>query len=167
MSEPTLSAHDLIAWNQKTAEGWQRLLTAHPELFTASCDIAGTRSVAELLQHIVAVELRYAERLADLPVSDYANISFDSVESLFATHNRAIAIFQQLLLNSDIDWNAPIEFTTRTMGEARSNRKTILFHALMHGIRHYAQLASLARKCDVKPDWQMDYLVMNLERVQS
>jgi uncharacterized damage-inducible protein DinB len=166
MSEPTLSAHELIAWNQKTAAGWQRLLTAHPELFTKSCDIAGTRTVAELLQHIVAVELRYAERLADLPVSDYANIPFDSVDSLFATHNRSMAIFQQLL-DSDIDWIAPLEFTTRTMGEARSNRKTILFHALMHGIRHYAQLATLARQCGVKPDWAMDYLMMNFERVPS
>ena len=165
MSEPTLSAHDLIAWNEKTAAGWQRLLTAHPELLTESCDIAGTKSVAELLQHIVAVELRYAERLADLPVSDYANISFDSLESLYSTHNRAIAIFKQLL-NSEIDWNAPIQFTTRTMGEARSNRKTILCHALLHGIRHYAQLATLARHCSVKPDWPMDYLMMNFERVQ-
>jgi uncharacterized damage-inducible protein DinB len=166
VSEPTLSAHELIAWNEKTATGWQRLLTTHPELLTQSCDIAGTRTVGELLQHIVAVELRYAERLADLPISDYANISFDSVDSLFATHNRAIAIFQQLL-NSDIDWDAPIKFTTRTMGEARSNPKTILFHALMHGIRHYAQLASLARQCGVKPDWPMDYLMMNFERVPS
>ncbi len=166
MSKPTLSAHDLIAWNEKTAAGWRRLLTAHPELLTESCDIAGTKSVAELLQHIVAVELRYAERLADLPVSDYANISFDSVESLYATHNRAIAIFQQLL-NSDIDWSTPIQFTTRTMGEARSSRKTILFHALLHGIRHYAQLASLVRHCGVKPDWPMDYLMMDIERVQA
>jgi uncharacterized damage-inducible protein DinB len=165
MSEPTLSAHELIAWNEKTAAGWQRLLTAHPELFTAPCDIAGTRTFAELLQHIVAVELRYAERLAELPVSDYANIPFDSVETLFATHNHAMAVFQQLL-SSDIDWDEPLQFTTRTMGEARSNRKTILFHALLHGVRHYAQLASLARQCGVKPDWPMDYLMMNFERVQ-
>jgi uncharacterized damage-inducible protein DinB len=164
MSEPILTAQDLIAWNEKTATNWQRLLASHPELLTQPCDVAGTKTVAELLQHIVAVELRYAERLVDLPVSDYANIPFGTVESLYTTHDRAIAIFQQLLA-SDIDWDEPLEFTTRTMGSARSTRKTIFFHALLHGIRHYAQLASLARQHGVKPDWPMDYLFMHMEPI--
>jgi uncharacterized damage-inducible protein DinB len=164
MSEPILTAQDLIAWNEKTATNWQRLLTSHPELLTRTCDIAGTKTVAELLQHIVAVELRYAERLADLPVSDYANIPFGTVESLYATHDRAVAIFQQLLA-SEINWDEPLEFTTRTMGSARSTRKTIFFHALLHGIRHYAQLASLVRQHGVKPDWPMDYLFMHMEPI--
>jgi uncharacterized damage-inducible protein DinB len=164
MSEPVLTAHDLIAWNEKTSENWRKLLANHPKLLTQPCDVAGTTTVAGLLQHIVAVELRYAERLADLPVSDYAAIPTDSVEAIYSTHDRSIAIFQQLLA-SDIDWNEPLDFTTRTMGPLRSNRKTILFHTLLHGVRHYAQLASLVRHCGVKPDWPMDYLFMNIERV--
>jgi uncharacterized damage-inducible protein DinB len=164
MSEPILTAQDLIAWNEKTATNWQRLLASHPELLTQSCDIAGTKTVAELLQHIVAVELRYAERLADLPVSDYANIPFGTVESLYATHDRAMAIFQQLLAEG-INWDEPLEFTTRTMGSARSTRKAIFFHALLHGIRHYAQLASLVRQHGVKPDWPMDYLFLHMEPI--
>ena len=163
MSEPILTAQDLIAWNEKTATNWQQLLANHPELLTQPCDIAGTKTVAELLQHIVAVELRYAERLASLPISDYDKVPFDSVESIYATHDRAIAIFQQLMI-SDINWDEPLEFTTRSMGPARSNCKTIFFHALLHGIRHYAQLASLVRQCGVKPDWPMDYLFMHMER---
>jgi len=163
MTQPILTAEEVLAWNEKTAQNWRQLLTSHPELLTQSCDIAGTKTVAELLQHIVAAQLRFAERLADLPVSDYAAIPFDSVESIYATHDRTIAIFQQLLA-SNIDWNEPLEFTTRSMGAARSNRKTILFHALLHGIRHYAQLASLVRQRGVKPDWPMDYLFMHMER---
>jgi uncharacterized damage-inducible protein DinB len=162
MSEPTLTATELIAWVEKTSAGWRTLLSAHPELLPIPCDIAGVQSVAQLLQHIVAVELRYAERLADLPVSDYANIPFDSVESIYATHDRAIAIFQQLLA-SDIDWNQSIEYMTRIMGPARSARKTILFHALFHSIRHYAQLATLARQHGIKPGWAMDYLFMDIQ----
>jgi uncharacterized damage-inducible protein DinB len=124
----------------------------------------GVKTVAGLLQHIVAVELRYAERLADLPVSDYTDIPFDSVETIYATHNRAMMILKQLLA-SDIDWDAPIEYATRTMGQARSARKTILFHALLHGIRHYAQLATLVRQHGVKPNWAMDYISMDIEFV--
>jgi uncharacterized damage-inducible protein DinB len=165
MSEPVLTAQELIIWNEKTAAGWRKLLTNHPELLTKPCDIANTRSIAELLQHIVAAQLRYAERLANLPISDYATIPFDSVESIYATHDRSIAILQKVLASQDYDWDEPIDFATRTMGTLHSNRRTILFHALLHGIRHYAQLASLVRQCGIKADWPMDYLFMNAELV--
>jgi uncharacterized damage-inducible protein DinB len=164
MSKPNLSAEDLVAWLETTSTNWRKLLNAHPDLLTQPCDVAGVRSVGELLQHIVAVELRYAERLADLPVSDYANIPFDSVDAIYTTHEHSTAILRQLL-NSNIDWNTSIEYMTRSYGPARSSRKTILFHALLHGIRHYAQLATLARQCGVKPDWPMDYIFMDIEKV--
>ena len=164
MTQPFLTAEEILAWNEKTAQGWRRFLTAHPELMVQPCDIAGTKSVAELLQHIVAAQLRYAERLAGLPISDYAAIPFDSVESIYAVHDRAVVIFQQLLA-SDTDWSEPIDFVTRTAGTLHSDRKTILFHALLHGIRHYAQLASLTRQRGVKADWPMDYLFMNVKQI--
>jgi uncharacterized damage-inducible protein DinB len=39
----------------------------------------------------------------------------------------------------------------------------MLFHTLLHGIRHYAQLATLARQYGIKPDWSMDYFLMGIE----
>jgi uncharacterized damage-inducible protein DinB len=164
MTQPVLTAEEILAWNEKTAQGWRQLLTNHPDLLTQSCDIAGTKTVAELLQHIVAAQLRYAERLSDLPISDYATIPFDSVDSIYSTHDRATTLFKQLLV-SDVNWELPLDFNTRTMGTLHSNRKTILFHALLHGIRHYAQLATLVRQCGVKPDWPMDYIFMDIEKV--
>jgi uncharacterized damage-inducible protein DinB len=164
MSAPNLSAEESIAWLETTSTNWRKLLNTHPELLTQSCDVAGVKTIAELLQHIVAVELRYAERLADLPVSDYANIPFDSVEAIYATHDSTINILRQLL-DSDIDWNQSIEYMTRSFGPARSTRKSILFHVIFHGIRHYAQLATLARQHGIKPDWPMDYIFMDITRV--
>jgi uncharacterized damage-inducible protein DinB len=164
MSEPVLTAGELLAWNEKTSNNWQKLLTTHPELLAVPCDVAGTKAVAQLLQHIVAVELRYAERLAALPVSDYANLPCDTVASIYATHERAAAIYRELLA-SDIDWEESMEYTTRSAGTLRSRRRTILIHALMHSIRHYAQLASLVRQHGVAPGWPMDYLFMDAERV--
>lgn len=161
MSEPVLTATELLAWTENTAENWRQLLGEHPELLAVDCDIAGVSTVGQLLQHIVAVQLRYAERLADLPVSDYANIPVDSIEAIYAVHQQSIAIFHRLL-ESEMDWDGPIEFVTRRMGPARSARKTVLFHALLHGIRHYAQLATLVRQHGVKPHWAMDYLFMNV-----
>lgn len=160
-----LTGEELLAWNDKTAEQWRKLLEAHDHLLALPCDIAGVKSVGELMQHIVAVPLRYAERLAGLPETSYEAIEYGTVAALFATHVQAMELFRGLLADPAYDWTQELEFTTRSMGVLRASRKTILVHALMHSIRHYAQLATLVRQHGVKPAWQMDYLLMGAQRV--
>ena len=162
MAEPALSANELLAWLEKTSSRWRELIATHPAILALPCDVAGTKSAAGLLQHIVAVELRYAERLAGLPASDYATIPYDSADAIYATHERAVDLFRTEL-ERDVDWDEKIEFVTRTMGPARSTRKAVLVHAMLHAIRHYAQLATLVRQHGIKPDWPMDYLFMHME----
>lgn len=164
MSQPVLTVDDVIAWNEHTHAEWRKLFTEHPEVLALPCDITGTKNVAELMQHIIAPELRYAEQLAGLPITDYKDIPYDSVEAIYATHERAIALFRELLAG-DIDWDGKYEFLTRSFGPARSTRKAVLFHALLHGIRHYAQLTTLVRQHGVKHKLPQDYLVMHLELV--
>lgn len=164
MSNLSLTGEEMLAWNESTTANWKTLCSEHPEVLDIACDINGTKSVAELLQHIVAVELRYAERLANLPVRDYAAIPFHSAEAVFATHDESIALYREQIA-SNVDWNERIEYMTRVMGPARSSRKTIFFHAMMHSIRHYAQLATLVRQHGFKPGRPMDYLLMDIEKV--
>ena len=166
MSMPNLTAEEVLAWLEKTSAGWRELLQQNPTLLNAPCDIAGNKTVGGLLQHIVAVELRYAERLAGLPATDYANVPYDSAAAIYATHDRAIQLYRQEILR-DLDWNERIEFVTRSMGPARASRKAVLFHAMLHSIRHYAQLATLVRLQGVKPHWAMDYLMMNMELIKG
>ncbi len=163
MPQPALTAEELLTWVDRTALGWRDLVLEHPEILALPCDIMNVQTAGGLLQHIVAAQLRYAERLAGMPVSDYSQIPADSAASIYATHQRAAAIFRNLFA-AELDWSEPLEFSTRA-GEARSSHKTILFHALLHGIRHYAQLATLVRQHGIKPAWPMDYLFMDVERL--
>ena len=163
MAQPALTAEEMLAWLETTSTNWRALIEEHPEILDMPCDVMGVSTVGQLLQHIVAVELRYAEQLSGLPPSDYSTIPFDSAAAIYATHDRAMHMVRKLLA-SGVDWDGKIDFVTRSMGPARSKRKTILFHSLMHGIRHYAQLATLVRQHGIKPGWQMDYLVMDMER---
>ncbi len=141
MTQPALSAEEVLAWNEQTTTRWRKLLTAHPELLANPCDIAGTKTVAELLQHIVTVELRYAERLANLPTSDYAAIPYDSLDAIYATHDRAAcAIFREQLhgcLRRRLEpnrWSSPPAFDGPSSGSLQP-QQTILFHrALLHSI---------------------------------
>lgn len=133
---------------------------SHPEVLALPCDIRETNRVAGLLQHIVAAELRYAERLADMQETPYEAVGMGSAEELYATHARAMALLRERLQIEEFDWDQQIDFVTRSAGRMRASRRTVLVHLLMHSVRHYAQLATLVRQHGVKPEWPMDYLFM-------
>ena len=160
-----LSADELMRWADDTSQRWFELLGRHPESLGIECDIMNTGTVAKLVQHIVAVELRYADRLQGVMESSYEHVPFGSAEELSETHRKAMEIFNRLLLDEGYDWEQSIQFQTRSAGVLRASRRTVLVHALMHTIRHYAQLATLVRQHGVKPDWPMDYLFMGATHV--
>jgi uncharacterized damage-inducible protein DinB len=159
MTEPALTATEALKWNQATNAAWLKLLTEHPEILQLPCDIMQTSTVAQLLQHIVAVEVRYAERILGLPETEYADVPYHSAEALYATHDRAMALYGRAL-DSVADWEEQIKFQTRSAGILLTSRKTILFHALFHSIRHYAQLGTLVRQHGYKTGVPGDYLFM-------
>ena len=164
MAEAALSAEEMLAWLDTTSSKWQALIEAHPEVLAMPCDVMSVSTVGGLLQHIVAVEVRYAEQLSGLPPTDYAQIPFDTAAAIYATHERAVRMLRALLA-SDIDWEERVDFQTRSMGKVTAKRKTVLFHAMLHAVRHYAQLATLVRQHGIKPGWHMDYIAMDIELV--
>jgi uncharacterized damage-inducible protein DinB len=157
----SLTADELLQWNDTTATKWRAFLEQAPEALTVACDVRGSETVADLLQHIVAAELRYAQQLSSEPISDYANIPKSTVAEIFQTHDLAMAKYRALNADNSIDWDEEIEVVTRSAGRLIAPRRAILFHGLLHGIRHYAQLATLLRRAGLSPDWQMDYLFMS------
>lgn len=157
-----ITGEELLNWVEHTSESWKRLLSEHPEALGFPCDIRETTSVAELLQHIVAAELRYAERLNELPQTPYEAIPFDSVETIYATHDRAMNLLRPLLDRDEAFWETIVDFQTRSAGTLRASRRTYLVHLLTHSIRHYAQLATLVRHQGLEHNLAADYLFMGL-----
>jgi uncharacterized damage-inducible protein DinB len=160
-----LTDEELQAWVERSSSGWKQLLASHPEILALPCDIRECHTVAELLQHIVAVELRYAERLRDLPQTDYTSIPFGTTEEIYATHDRAMELWREAQADSSTDWEEQLVFVTRSAGTLQASRRVVLVHALMHSIRHYAQLATLVRQHGIQPDWMMDYLGMGATQI--
>lgn len=163
MSLPSLTASELIAWNQYTAQKWREFVVAQPNVLDAPCDIFGAETCGGLLRHIVAAELRYADLLAGYPAGNYANLPGTTVEEIFEPHDRALRIFEALLKTPDYDWDHQMEFPTLTAGRRRAPRRAILFHAMLHGIRHYAQLATIVRQAGFAPNLAQDYLLVGSE----
>jgi len=158
MSGPVLTVSELLLWNDETAQRWKALFAAHPGAMDFDCDVYGVANVRGLLRHMFAVETRYAQRLSGESVTPYAEIPDGSAEELFALHDGAMAKYRALLADASVNWEEKLEFTTVSAGTQSATRKKILIHGLLHGIRHYAQLATLVRRRGVKPDWAMDFL---------
>ncbi len=165
MSLPALSAEDMLAWNDRTAKTWRDLVEHDPGVLLLECDIFGVSTVSQLLHHIVAVETRYAQRLACATETPFDAIPYSTAAEIFGAHDAAMEIIRAEVAKDD-DWDAKLQFQTLTMGLARASRKTVFFHALMHSVRHYAQLATLVRQHGFKTSFPMDYLAMGIERVE-
>lgn len=160
-----ISAENLVTWNDATAQRWRDFILANPVILTLLCDIRNGKTVADTLQHIVAVELRYAQRLSGLPESPYEEIPKDTINSLMAAHELALGLVRNLLASPIYDWSTEITFDTISLGRLRASRETVLVHLTLHGIRHYAQLATLVRQQGFKTTWPMDYLFFDAQRV--
>jgi uncharacterized damage-inducible protein DinB len=160
----TVSAESLLAWNDTTAQRWRDFIIHNPAILLLPCDIRNGKTVADTLQHIVAVELRYAQRLSGLPESPYEEIPKHSINSLHNAHELALTLVRNLLANPNYDWSVELMFDTISLGRLRASRETILLHLTLHSIRHYAQLATLVRQQGFKTTWPMDYLFAGAQR---
>ena len=158
-----LTAEELLAWADRTATEWRALLTAHPEALAFPCEINDGETVADLIHHIVGAELGYATRLCSAPALAREDVPRGTAETLYATHDRAMAMLRDLLLQDDVDWEELIEFKTGTAGAFRATRRTVFVHLVMHSIRHHAQLATVVRQSGVRADFEMDYLFMGVQ----
>ena len=106
-----------------------------------------------------AVELRYAKRLLEQPVTEYDQLSSKTTHELFSIFTRSQELMREFLSQvKDADWNKIMTFPTRTGGTLSASKRKIFVHAYLHGIRHWGQLATYLRQQGHKQDWQHDFV---------
>jgi uncharacterized damage-inducible protein DinB len=144
---PGITFEELMDWNEESATFWKAHLEANPALLELPCGIGGAGNVRDFMRHIWGVELRWAQRIAGLPVTERKDMPEGPLDALFGLHRQAMEILRTLLVDSAQDWDE-----TRTMDydwlppHARTcSRRKLLGHALLHSERHWAQLATLLR----------------------
>lgn len=142
-----ISLEELLAWSDDAAQQWRRHLDAHPALLAVSCDIGGVANVQQLVRHFWGAELRWAQRLAGLPVTDREALPTGPLDALFDLHRQAVDILGNLIAAPDYDWNEvyAVELPNVPEEMRQPTRRKVAAHALFHSQRHYAQLATIAR----------------------
>lgn len=154
-----LSFGELLDYTSEETNHWRDWFRKNPAALELACDIAGTKTVREVVLHIVIVQARYAERLLNLPITEYEQLAGKSAEELFALANKSAEDLRSFAVAAnDADWDGTLTFPTRTAGTLTASRRKIFVHALVHGVRHWAQLATFLRQEGYKQDWQHDFL---------
>jgi len=155
-----ISFAELLAANEAEMQKWRKWFDEQPPaVLDVPLSIALAKSVREFLLHIFAVELRYAERLKGLPVTAYETLTTESIADLFEIGEKAAAMYRDYLVTvTDDDLATVIEFPTRSAGMFRSSKRKIFLHAMLHSVRHWAQLATALREAGYPTNWGKDFL---------
>jgi uncharacterized damage-inducible protein DinB len=155
-----VSFAELLANNESHAAKWRKWFDEQSaDVLDVPLSIALAKNVREFLLHIFAVELRYAERIAGAPVTDYETLPTGTVADLFGIADRARAMYRGYLASAtDEDLGSVMEFPTRTAGVIRSSKRKMFVHALIHSVRHWAQLATALREAGYPTNWGKDFL---------
>lgn len=154
-----LSFGELLDYCAEKTSQWRDWFKKNPAAADVPSDIAGTKNVREVVLHIAAVQMRYAERLLNLPITEYEALGGKSTEDLFILAHKSLEDLRSFAVAAkDSDWEGTLTFPTRTAGTLTASRRKIFVHALLHGVRHWAQLATFLRQQGYTQDWPHDFI---------
>lgn len=103
------------------------------------------QKVGELVRHIFGGEKRYVERLSGQPLTDPASIPCDDIDALFQFGRQSRQELRELAARlSEPQWDVPNDYRILQYA-VRATPKKIVFHVLLHEVRHWAQIATLLR----------------------
>jgi uncharacterized damage-inducible protein DinB len=154
-----LSFGELLDYTSEETNHWRDWFRKNEAALDLACDIAGSKTVREVVLHIVIVQARYAERLLNLPITEYEQLAAKSAEELVALANKSAEDLRSFAVAAnDADWDGTLAFPTRSAGTLTASRRKIFVHALLHSVRHWAQLATFLRQQGHKQDWQHDFI---------
>jgi uncharacterized damage-inducible protein DinB len=152
---------ELLAYTDAETERWHAWLREQPaEVLQVRVGDATRETVRELIGHIFAVELRYAQRLVDQPVTQYEELDMGSLDVLWRIHARARGALRQYLDAMPAgERTREMTFQTRKLGPLSATAHKVVMHTFLHGIRHWAQIATALRQAGYPPQWEHDWLM--------
>jgi len=153
---------ELMRYTEMETAKWRTFLeSAGPKILEVEVDTAGMKDLRGVLLHIFAVELRYSERLLEKdPVTAYEELPTGSLEELFGIHAKARENFRTWLgQTNERDMGKVLTFPTRTAGTLTASKRKCMAHALLHSMRHWAQVANTLRLRGHKQEWGHDFIL--------
>lgn len=152
-----ISFEELLAYDEEQIERWHEFFAKRSHLL--KLEVSATDDIAGLLLHVFTATYRSAERLLGQPMTPNSEFKHGNVDELFAIAGGAHRKLREYLATATPESIAEVHtFPSHTLGEFKATPKKLLTHALVHGIRHWAQVARVLREHGQRADFSHDFL---------
>lgn len=153
----SLAFSELLHFTGAERDKWRGWFAAHPAAIDAPVQPGGRYPTAgKLIDHIFLVEQRHLQRLMELPLADRTGLTGNNAPPLFdygASVRRELEQYVQELDDDVADQQRMFE--VRDQQWPMTPRK-LLFHILLHELRHWAQIALSVRLAGFEPPGDHD-----------
>jgi uncharacterized damage-inducible protein DinB len=153
----SLAFDELQRYTLEERDKWRHFFEGHPSAMELAIQPGGRFStVGKLIDHIFLVERRHLQRLRGEPLSDRTGLTGNNAPPLFDYGASVRRELEQFVDDLDEDAAGQIRtFVVRDQPWPMSARK-LLFHVLVHEIRHWAQIALAVRQAGLEPPGDHD-----------
>lgn len=153
----SLAFDELQRYTIEERDKWRRFFDGHPAAMELAIQPGGRfATVGKLIDHIFLVERRHLQRLRGEPLSDRTGLTGNNAPPLFDYGASVRRELEQFVGDLDEDVADQVRtFEVRDQQWPMSARK-LLFHILVHEIRHWAQIALAVRQAGLEPPGDHD-----------
>jgi uncharacterized damage-inducible protein DinB len=153
---------ELLRYTSAERDRWREWFLAHPAAMEAAVQPSGRfQTVGKLIDHIFLAERRILQRLTGTSVSDSTGLTGNNAPPLFAYGASVRRELEQLAADLDADLAEEMR-TFEIAGRTWSmTPRKMLFHILVHEIRHWAQITLAVRLAGFEPPGNHDLLLSN------
>jgi uncharacterized damage-inducible protein DinB len=155
----SLSLHfdELLRYTNAERDKWRRWFMTDPDAMEVAVQPGGRLpTVGKLIDHIFLVERRHLQRLTGTPLSVTTGLTGNNAPPLFDYGSSVRRELEQYVADLDSDVADEVRmFEVRERTWPMSSRK-LLFHILLHEIRHWAQIALAVRLAGREPPGDHD-----------
>lgn len=154
---PTIDYTELLRYTEEERAKWRRFFGDLDHTLDIALQPGGRfPTVGKLIDHIFLVEQRHLQRLRGEKLAEETGLTGSNAAPLFDYGASVRRELEQLVATLDEDdANEVRVFRVREQDYPMTPRK-LLFHILVHEIRHWAQIALAVRLAGIEPPGDHD-----------
>jgi uncharacterized damage-inducible protein DinB len=153
----SLTFDELLRYTNGERDKWRGWFGSHPEAIDAPVQTGGRFATAgKLIDHIFLVERRHLQRLLQEPLADRTGLTGSNAPPLFDYGASVRRELEQYVHDLDEEMADQVRPLVVREQQWQLTPRKLLFHILLHELRHWAQIALAVRLAGFEPPGDHD-----------
>ncbi len=148
---------ELMRYTEEERAKWRRFFVEHDQALDLPLQPGGRfATVGKLVDHIFLVEQRHLQRLRGEKLAEHTGLTGSNAPPLFDYGASVRRELEQFIGDLDSDQANEVRTVHVREQDWPMTPRKLLFHILLHEIRHWAQIALAVRLAGVDPPGDHD-----------